>query len=61
MVRAPFDLVLLQRLHAGLKAHEPAVTIRPLKSARRSDPYQQLREELELTAWSLTQDARFGY
>jgi hypothetical protein len=60
MGRAPFDLVLLQRLHQGLKGHEASVTIRPLKNARRYDAYQQLREDLELMAWSLSQDARFG-
>ncbi len=48
------DLALLRRLRAGLSAHEPTVTVRPIVVGRGYNASQKMREDLELMAWSLS-------
>lgn len=54
MARVAFDIVLLRRLYSG----EATVTIQLRTVARRRDAHQQLREDLEMMAWSLSQPVR---
>ena len=57
MHRWSMELALLQQLYTGLKGYEPAVVVRPISASRRL-ANQQMLEEIELMAWSLSQPTR---
>ena len=57
MERGPLELVLLRRLTSGWKTQDVRVILLPL-SIRRYE-HQQMLEEIELMAWSLTQVGKF--
>ena len=57
MDRVPLELDLLRKLHSGDVAH-PNVTVRILPISVKRYGSQQMLEDIELMAWSLSQPNR---